>query len=566
MKVMSGKTQIYRKRPEKVAIVRISDEERHSNMLGKSQRDALLEQFCGCCGQEHKFPDLLDCYYLCAACQNSLREPVNLRERWHGIFVSQKLEICFATYGHPTEPVARDVTDIVEGRVNELWHRDRLQYRKTENLNEMFGCDPCEGENKQLKVRYRMLGLHAMLQLDVMSNGQLASNFMLIAPKTRLLVINRATYGHPKGQSQQGRMSIDVQEVIQGIVDAGMSGGSYLTISHMAPVKRTFGDPCPGYPKDLRISFEICGRSGEIIEDELRGFLKKRVHIEFAPTIKPLIFVSSATYGITPGGRRVRIEQVSNLLREIGSIEHRKANGHMPRHYEIDLLRRKGKLEKDLKGLREADISFVDIRDKMQRLCDASGPQILLHRDRFDPNASFGNPSPGVPKMLEVMLESPGHDAERETDSLEMTASGHPRNFITNKSAKIIIPVDDVEGGHGRGISKGKMEESLHFHTDMAAPVIHISRATYGILDDASRVVDVTLEVQSMVEGRKLHIGTDVDLTKAFSKDPCPGMRKQLRIAYVTRGFVGAVRVRERNDLFVTTIELGYPAVPGEDS
>ena len=78
--------------------------------------------------------------------------------------------------------------------------------------------------------------------------------------------------------------------------------------------------------------------------------------------------------------------------------------------------------------------------------------------------------------------------------------------------------------------------------------------------------MDVTLEVQSMVEGRKLHIGTDVDLTKSFSKDPCPGMRKKLRIAYVTRGFIGAIRVRERNDLFVTTIELGYPAVAGEDS
>ena len=61
-------------------------------------------------------------------------------------------------------------------------------------------------------------------------------------------------------------MSVDVQEVIQGIIDAGMSGGSYLTISHMTPVKRIFGDPCPGYPKDLRIAFEVCGRSGEIIE------------------------------------------------------------------------------------------------------------------------------------------------------------------------------------------------------------------------------------------------------------------------------------------------------------
>ena len=43
----------------------------------------------------------------------------------------------------------------------------------------------------------------------------------------------------------------------------------------------------------------------------------------------------------------------------------------------------------------------MDIRDKMQRLCDASGPQILLHKDRFDPNASF-NVHPSVPKMLGI--------------------------------------------------------------------------------------------------------------------------------------------------------------------
>ena len=262
----STEKSMYKRRPEKTKIIAISATERHEAMLGKVKRDVILEQFCGCCGQEHMFPELLDCYYLCAACQNSLREPVVLRTSWESIFIQQKLEICFATYGHPSEPIAREVTEIVEKRVNELWHRDRLQYRKTENLNDLFGGDPCPGENKQLKVRYRMLGLHAMLQLDVMNNGQLASNFMLIAPKSRYLVIKRATYGHPKGQSQQGRMSVDVQEVIQGIIDAGMSGGSYLTISHMAPVKRIFGDPCPGYPKDLRIAFEICGRSGEIIE------------------------------------------------------------------------------------------------------------------------------------------------------------------------------------------------------------------------------------------------------------------------------------------------------------
>ena len=165
----------------------------------------------------------------------------------------------------------------------------------------------------------------------------------------------------------------------------------------------------------------------------------------------------------------MRIDQLSGILKTIGSIEHRKANGRMPKAEEMDLLRKKDKVEADLKALRDSDINFVDIRDKMQRLCDASGAHILLHKDRFDPNGSFGNPTPGVPKMLEIMLESPGHDAERETDSMEMTSSGHPRNFITNKSSKILIPVGDVAGG-AAGTLKGEMEESLDFHTDMAAP------------------------------------------------------------------------------------------------
>ena len=50
-----------------------------------------------------------------------------------------------------------------------------------------------------------------------------------------------------------------------------------------------------------------------------------------------------------------------------------------------------------------------------------------------------------------------------------MISSGHPRNITSCKSAKILIPVDDTTGG-AAGTWKGQMEESLNFHTDMAAP------------------------------------------------------------------------------------------------
>jgi hypothetical protein len=256
-------------------------------------------------------------------------------------------------------------------------------------------------------------------------------------------------------------MSTDVKEVVQGIVDAGMAGGNYLTLSYMRPVKPIFGDPCPGYPKDLRINFEICGRSGELINDEIRGHLIKRMHLEFSPTIKPLIFVMSATYGITPTGRKTRMLEIRSLTKRIEAIEHRKANGQMPSRDDMALLNKKDELKSDFELLRDAEVGFVDIRDKVQRLADMGGHILEFHKDRFDANAAFGNPQPGKPKLLELSLESPGHDAERETGSAEMTASGHPRNFITNKSGKFCIAVRDVEGkGHSQNLAFGKLERS----------------------------------------------------------------------------------------------------------
>lgn len=111
------------------------------------------------------------------------------------------------------------------------------------------------------------------------------------------------------------------------------------------------------------------------------------------------------------------------------------------------------------------------------------------------------------------------------------------------------------------------------------------------------------MEVQNQVQDRKLKITTEQPLDKIFSKvcatycdeslyrfcvfipdhvlqyptltthpasnprqDPSPGIRKQLKVEYVTRGFTGAVRVREINDALVSNVELGYPPVPLEDS
>ena len=58
--------------------------------------------------------------------------------------------------------------------------------------------------------------------------------------------------GWMQGLSITGRMSFDVQEQVQALVD--LSGGSYLHIPASRQMSRLFGDPCPGYPKVLYAS------------------------------------------------------------------------------------------------------------------------------------------------------------------------------------------------------------------------------------------------------------------------------------------------------------------------
>ena len=56
-----------------------------------------------------------------------------------------------------------------------------------------------------------------------------------------------------QGVSITGRMSFDVLEQVQALVD--LSGGSYLHIPTTTQMSKLFGHPCPGYPK-VRPSYD----------------------------------------------------------------------------------------------------------------------------------------------------------------------------------------------------------------------------------------------------------------------------------------------------------------------
>jgi len=48
--------------------------------------------------------------------------------------------------------------------------------------------------------------------------------------------------------------------------------------------------------------------------------------------------------------------------------------------------------------------NFVDISVKMQILADKGGIKLFLDKDSFDPNAVFGNTSPGIFKFIPSMI------------------------------------------------------------------------------------------------------------------------------------------------------------------
>ncbi len=548
---------------------KITQEDRYLAMLGykdlnKEYGDGgvlfFREEFCGACGIIHSNPTVLDTFGNCQCCNSVIREPSVLRKKYATTTQTMPMDIFFASYGDPFDPSSNIVvTQLMQERLNYFTSGDRLVFKPNENMAESFGSDPAPGKNKQLRIRYRLHegGGHGTMMVDFDQVNRIPQTFFFIVPKRSYLRIYQATYGHPKGLTRTGRLSLDVTEIVQSLVH--QLGGSYLNISAFTPVARIFGDPCPGYAKDLRISFEIVGRKGSARYPENRGHLTKRLSILSSPIIAPLIYVQSATYGITPTARKDRLDFLSKTLTRIQYLEHRKREGIPLTPQEFLLVKKKEYYQQQKEIFMNAEIKFIDISMKLQKIADLGKNRLYLVPIEFDPNAIFGNPYPGMPKILECHLDCQGHDSERMTESNEMTETGYTRNYVTVKTARFNIVVEDNEQG------EGILTEPLDFATECSAPIIIIIRATYGVLGDMTKIVDVTSEIQGLVRGNSLVIEREFNLNDLFKMDPAPGRQKELSIEYITRGFQGNLRVREKNDLLVAGIELGYPPLPPPD-
>lgn len=147
----------------------------------------------------------------------------------------------------------------------------------------------------------------------------------LFCPTRRDLTILRGTYGHPKGRTTTGRMSYDVKEQLQGIVD--LNRGSFLYIGAMQPIERTLGDPCVGYVKDLQVEFDIDGKTGYVEVGECNNRLKRTIEIQTSPSVSPMILVNTANYGLTENTIRDRLKFLEFSIAKIDITLHRRSIG-----------------------------------------------------------------------------------------------------------------------------------------------------------------------------------------------------------------------------------------------
>lgn len=178
--------------------------------------------------------------------------------------------------------------------------------------------------------------------------------------------------------------------------------------------------------------------------------------------------------------------------------------------------------------------------------------------------ATFGNPIPGHLKVLEVYLRCLGHDSEKQTITSDMSTLGYPRNYIQAKSAHFIVDVKDDERGHGI------LFDPIEFKTSFVSPCVEITKASYGLLDESNyeaiNFMDVTSIIQSKISTSQLIINKGEDMNEYFSKDPFPGKPKKLLIDFITKGVIGSVRVKVKDEFVVAGIQIGYlPKPPRED-
>eukprot|EP00949_MAST-11_sp_MAST-11-sp1_P001896 g1896.t1 len=188
----------------------------------------------------------------------------------------------------------QDVVDYAEG--------DRLILSCEEDINEVFGEDPCPGVVKTLHFEYESRDHAGNLKLKVDPHGRLQRDIELVtllysqgdrgATKMRHndqlvspgVELRAAAFGHPEDTQK----CIDVTRQLQIRLD--QNKGRNLHIGRGEDLYQLFGDPCRGIFKVLKIRYHMPGWTQTLrVESDLKNDKGLRCALRIGWPSRPLV-------------------------------------------------------------------------------------------------------------------------------------------------------------------------------------------------------------------------------------------------------------------------------------
>jgi hypothetical protein len=154
------------------------------------------------------------------------------------------------------------------------------------------------------------------------------------------------------------------------------------------------------------------------------------------------------------------------------------------------------------------------------------------------------------PELERLRLEKLQAKEERRKlrEAKQLARSGMMKDNAGKETMSINFQFGSTTAGRAieKDIMLSRMNSDITFETANGAPMIMITRALYGHKTDLSKAYSVTTKIQNMVIGRRLVLDNSMDMNLLFG-DPTPGARKWLQIEYTALGFLGNLRVKERD-------------------
>ncbi|ETW00263.1 hypothetical protein H310_07649 [Aphanomyces invadans] len=481
---------------------------------------------CPNCGVAHPNPSLADTYRYCHSCAKVMRESVVCllphlqRSPCRGSFEGQnRLVVLAASYGHPTNSQhAVSVLAEIQTLISCTPTHSRLHLpANTPLLATFFPAhqDPVPGKRKVLCLRYVVPNLnpdltrHGEVRCETGEDGALFAPLTLQFGVDNLpkLWINRATYGHR--HSNTPGLVFDVAERLTGLAD--LNGGDFVSVAATTNLTQLFGEPCEAMAKTLTVDYEIIGRTGQARQYEQDGRLVDDIVIQHLPVVGPGIVIERADYGWLP--------------------------------HDLDL-----KLT-DVAAQAKLTASFLQARiDRAQ----VPGSCLSIHTDE-NLNALFGDPCPGLPRLLVVEYSLLGYGETGSDDEIIKKGGGHSRNFAMAKGGKLRLHV----------AAEGFLAKPVSISIQEVFPSLVVSRAYFGHPTNVLKTFDVTEPIGVLAAKgnatKSLVIPKQLDLVAAYG-DPCRGIRKALTINYQVLGMGGTlVLPTTASNSLAGGLVLGYP-------